>query len=120
VAAPALLRTDGELPVRALTAIQAADAVACAIPLPALTAALDRVGCPPALQRAIPVIKAASVVGLLAGRRDARLGRLTTTALLAYFACAVGAHARVKDPAPQYVAALGMAGLTAIAHRSFR
>lgn len=120
MAAPALLRSDGELPVRTLTVIQAADAVACAIPLAPLQQALDRVGCPPALQRAIPVVKAASVVGLLAGRRDPRLGRLTTTALLGYFACAVAAHARVRDPAPQYAAALAMAGLTVAARRRFR
>ena len=119
MAAPALLRADADLPVRALTAIQAADAVACAIPLPLLREALDHVGCPPALQRAIPVIKAASVAGLLAGRRDARLGRLTTTALLAYFACALAAHARVHDPAPQYAAALGMTALTITARRRF-
>jgi len=120
MAAPALLRADSELPVRTLVAIQAADAIACAIPLPALKDALDHVGCPPVLQRAIPVIKAASVAGLLAGRRDARVGRLTTSALLAYFACALGAHARVRDPAPNYVAALGMAGLTLAARRAFR
>ena len=120
MAAPALLRSDSDLPVRTLTLIQAADAVACAIPLAPLQEALEHVGCPPALQRAIPVIKAASVVGLLAGRRDARLGRLTTTALLAYFACALGAHARVHDPAPQYAAAAAMAGLTLVARRRFR
>ena len=120
MAAPALLEADNPLPVNVLTAVQVADAVACAIPLPVLREALDHVGCPPALQRAIPVVKAASVVGLVAGRRNPRLGRLTTTALLAYFACALGAHARVRDPAPQYAAAVGMAALTVAARRTFR
>ena len=120
MAAPALLRSDGELPVRALTAIQAADAIACAIPLAPLREALEHVGCPPALQRAIPVIKAASVAGLVAGRRDPRLGRITTAALLGYFACALGAHARVHDPARRYAAAAAMVGLTLAARRRFR
>src|SRR5205085_8512919 len=46
----------------ALAGFQAADAVACAIPLPILKADLDRLGCPERLQRALPVIKAASAV----------------------------------------------------------
>lgn len=120
MAAPALLRVDDELPARTLTAIQAGDAIACAIPLGVIRRDLDRLGCPPALQRAIPVVKAASVAGLLLGRRDPRLGRLTTAALLAYFACAVGAHARVRDPAWRYAAAVAMGGLTAVARRTYR
>jgi hypothetical protein len=104
----------------ALVAIQAADAVACAIPLTIIRRDLERLGCPPALQRTIPVVKAASVAGLLAARRDPRLGRLTTAALLGYFACAVGAHARVRDPAWRYAAAVSMAGLVLVARRSYR
>ena len=120
MAAPTLVRGEGPLPAHVLTLVQAGDAVACAIPLSFLKEALDAVGCPPALQRAIPVVKAASVVGLVAGQRKPALGRLTTTALVGYFLCAIAAHARVKDPADRYVAAVGMLGLTLAARRSYR
>lgn len=102
-----------------LVAVQAADAVACAIPLEVIRRDLERLGCPPWLQRTIPLVKGASVIGLLAGRRDARLGRLTTDALAAYFLCALGAHARVRDPAWRWAAAAGMLGLTLVARRTF-
>ena len=117
IASPTSLDAKGA--TKMLLAIQAADAVACAIPLAIIRRDLDRVGCPPALQRAIPVVKAASVAGLLAGLREARLGRLTTTALLGYFACAVGAHARVRDPAWRYAAATGMGALVLVSRRSY-
>ena len=120
MAAPSLQRIEGPLPAHALTLVQAADALACAIPIPLVQEALDHVGCPPALQRAIPVVKAASAVGLLAGHRSRPLGRLTTGALVGYFACAIGAHVRVKDPAWRYGAAIGMLGLTLVARRSYR
>ncbi len=77
-----------------LLAVQVGDAVACAIPLPIIRRELDRLGCPPAVRRALPVVKAASVVGLLAGSARPQVGRITAMALLGYFACAIGAHAR--------------------------
>ncbi|MCV7083571.1 hypothetical protein H7H37_22975, partial [Mycolicibacterium insubricum] len=43
----------------ALAAFQAADAVACAIPAPQITAALDAVNCPPEIRPVLPVVKAA-------------------------------------------------------------
>ena len=104
---------------RLLLAVQAGDAVACAIPLPAIRDDLDRLGCPRWMQRTIPVLKGASAVGLLAGRRDPRLGRLTTDALVAYFLCALAAHARVRDPAWRWAAATGMLGLTLVARRAY-
>lgn len=103
-----------------LVAIQAGDAVACAIPLAIIRRDLDRLGCSPALQRTIPVVKAASVVGLGAGVVRPELGRLTIAALLAYFGCAVGAHARVGDAAWRYAGAIGMIGLTLAARRAYR
>lgn len=118
----AMVDSSATVPERArqlLLTAQAGDAVACAIPLPALDAELDRLGCPPALKRAIPLIKTASVAGLAAGRRWPRVGRLTTDALAAYFVCALGAHARVRDPLWRWTAAAGMLGLTLTARRSF-
>ena len=94
-----------EQAAKLLSALQAGDAVACAIPLDAIREELTRLGCPPWLQRTIPVLKAASVVGLLAGRRDSRLGRVTADALVAYFLCALAAHGRVRDPAWRWAAA---------------
>ena len=114
------LPVDPEQAAALLLAIQAGDAVACGIPLPIIQRDLERLGCSPALQRAIPVLKAASAVGLLAGRKDPRLGRLTTDALMAYFVCALGAHARVRDPLWRWAAATGMLGLTLVARRAFR
>lgn len=104
---------------RLLLAVQAGDAVACAIPLTIIRNDLTRLGCPPALQRTIPVVKAASAVGLLAGWRNPRVGRLTTDALVAYFVCALAAHGRVRDPAWRWAAATGMLGLTLIARRAY-
>lgn len=80
-----------------LAAFQAADAVACAVPAPFVTAALDRVGCPPAVRRVLPVVKAASAVGLLGAGRFPTLARVTTAALTLYFTLAVAAHLRVRD-----------------------
>src|SRR4051794_15779633 len=81
----------------ALAAIQAGDAVACAIPLPAITKALDDLGVPEAVRPALPVIKVASAIGLLSVTRFPRLARLTTAMLTMYFMLAVGAHIRVRD-----------------------
>jgi hypothetical protein len=105
---------------RLLLAIQAGDAVACAIPLPVTRDELERLGCPPWMQRTIPVVKGASVVGLLAGRRRPGLGRVTTDALVAYFVCALAAHGLVRDPAWRWGAAAGMLGLTLVARRAYR
>jgi len=113
-------RLDAKSAARMLLLIQAVDSVACAIPLAVIREDLDRLGCSPTVQRAIPAVKAASVAGLVAGRRRDRLGRLTTTALLGYFACAIAAHARVRDPAWRYAAATGMGALVLVSRRSYR
>jgi hypothetical protein len=81
----------------ALAALQAADAVACAIPLPPITTALDTVGLPENVRPVLPVVKAASAVGLASVTRFPVLARLTTAMLTLYFVLAVGAHIRVRD-----------------------
>ena len=80
-----------------LAAFQAADAVACAIPLPVLSKALDQYGVPPNIRWILPVAKAASAIGLLSASRFPALARLTTAMLTLYFVLAVGAHIRVRD-----------------------
>jgi hypothetical protein len=81
----------------ALAAFQAGDAIACAIPIPPITKALDQYGVPQNIRWILPVVKAASVVGLLSASRIPALARLTTAMLTLYFVLAVGAHVRVRD-----------------------
>jgi DoxX-like family len=81
----------------ALAAFQAADGVACAIPVPYITKALDQLGVPLNIRWILPVSKAASVIGLLSASRIPALARLTTAMLTVYFGLAVGAHIRVRD-----------------------
>lgn len=80
-----------------LAAFQAVDAVLCAIPVPYIAKALDTVECPQRVRPVLPVVKAASAVGLLSAHRFPGLARLTTAALTLYFVLAVGAHIRVRD-----------------------
>ena len=88
------LNEKSQREVLALAAFQAGDAVACAIPNPFITWALDNVDCPAGLRRALPVVKVAAAAGLLVGLRQPRLGRLTCRALQGYFVAALGLHAR--------------------------
>jgi hypothetical protein len=81
----------------ALAAFQAADAVACAIPLPVITKTLDALGIPQNIRWLLPASKAASVIGLLSASRIPTLARLTTAMLTLYFVLAVGAHLRARD-----------------------
>lgn len=81
----------------ALAAIQAADAVACAIPIAPIVKSLDTLGVPQEIRWILPVAKAASTIGLLSAGRIPALARLTTAMLTLYFVLAVGAHIRVRD-----------------------
>ncbi|HME49959.1 DoxX family protein [Mycobacterium sp.] len=81
----------------ALAAFQAADAVACAIPLPPIAKNLDDLGVPQGIRWVLPVVKAAAAVGLLSVSRFPRLARITTAMLTLYFVLAVGAHIRAHD-----------------------
>lgn len=95
----------------ALAAIQAADAVACAVPIAPIEKAFDDVGLAPELRPIIPVVKAASAIGLLSVVRFPALARLTTFMLTVYFVLAVGSHIRAKDWSPGLVAASSFLGL---------
>jgi DoxX-like family len=81
----------------ALAAFQAGDAVACAISVPYIAEVLDTLGVPESVRPVLPVVKAASAVGLLSVTRFPALARLTTAMLTLYFVLAVGAHIRVRD-----------------------
>ena len=69
---------------------------------------LDRLGFPEGLRFVFPVVKTASVAGLLIGLRWRALGRITAAAIVSYFVAAVGFHARAKDPVRNYVPAVAM------------
>ena len=106
----------------ALAAFQAADAVACALPVPYIAKALETLEVPLNVRWLLAVVKTASVVGLLSVTRVPALARLTTAMLTLYFVLAVGAHIRVRDrvvntiPAASFLAAYAM--LTARSSRT--
>jgi hypothetical protein len=80
-----------------LAAAQAADAVACTVPLPFVTKALDDVNFPAENRWIFAVVKGASAIGLLSVTRFPALARLTTAMLTLYFALAVMFHLRARD-----------------------
>lgn len=88
-----------------LAAMQAGDAVACIGPIAPVRKALDDVGLAEELRPVLPVVKAASAVGLLSVYRFPALARLTTFMLTVYFTLAVSAHVRARDWSPGLVAA---------------
>lgn len=96
-----------------LAAFQAIDAVLSGIPVPYIAKSLDTVECPEQIRPFLPVVKAASAVGLLSVRRFPVLARLTTAALTLYFVLAVGAHIRVRDSIPNMVPAASFLALFA-------
>lgn len=104
----------------AFAVFQAADAVACAIPLKAITEAFDRVEFPVKYRWIFPVIKGASAAGLALGVKFPPLARLALVLLAAYFAVAIGAHVRAKDSAVNAAPAALLFGAYAfLAARSF-
>lgn len=100
--------------VFAFAANQLGDAIACAIPLDIIRRDLDRLACPRSLQRALPVIKAASAAGLVVGTRWSRLGRMTAFSLVGYFLAAIGFHIRAKDPVWRSVPAASLCAASAV------
>lgn len=94
-----------------LAAIQAGDAVACAMELAPIEKALDDVGLAAELRPVLPVVKAASAIGLLSVYRFPALARLTTSMLTVYFVLAVAFHVRARDWSPSLVAAASFLGL---------
>lgn len=93
--------------------IQAGDAVACAIPLPPVTQALDDVGLPERYRPILPVVKAAAAVGLFSVWRFPALARLTTFMLTVYFVLAVASHIRARDLVRNAVPATALLALFA-------
>jgi len=111
VTAAAVLHTRRAYAV--LAAMQAGDAVACIGPIPPVRAALDAVGLPEQVRPVLPVVKAASALGLLSVYRFPALARLTTFMLTVYFVLAVSAHVRAKDWSPGLAASTSLLALFA-------
>ncbi|UXA20279.1 DoxX family protein [Mycobacterium sp. SMC-4] len=88
----------------ALAAFQAVDAAACVGPVEPVAEALRTVALPKKVWPVLPVVKAASALGLLSVFRYPGLARLTTLLLTVYFALAASSHVRVKDWSPGLVA----------------
>jgi hypothetical protein len=97
----------------ALAALQAGDAVACAVPIAPITKALDDVHLTRELRPILPVVKAAAAVGLMSVRWFPALARLTTFMLSVYFALAVTFHIRARDWSPAMAAASSFLALYA-------
>jgi hypothetical protein len=114
------MRVEPRQQVLALAAVQVADAAFNAVPTQWLRDDLEHLGVPQDLRFIFPVIKSASAIGLLGGLRWSRLGRLTASALIVYFLCALSAHARVKDSALHFAPAGAMLGWSVAALRAFR
>ncbi|MDT5334791.1 MAG: hypothetical protein QOD90_296 [Mycobacterium sp.] len=95
----------------ALAAIQAGDAVACALQIAPIKKALDHVGLADELRPVLPIAKGASAIGLLAVYRFPALARLTTLMCTVYFALAVAFHVKARDWSPALVAASAFLGL---------
>lgn len=91
-----------------LAAMQAGDAVACATQFAPITKAFDDVGLAEELRPIIPVVKAASAIGLLSVYRFPWLARLTTFMLTVYFVLAVAFHVKARDWSPSVVAAASL------------
>jgi hypothetical protein len=105
--------------VVALVGVQVGDAVFDAVATEWLSDDLARLRVPWKLRPVFPAVKSASALGLLAGLRWPRLGRLTANALVVYFLLALGAHARAKDHAARYAPAAAMLGWSLAARQAF-
>ena len=81
----------------AMAAVQAVDAAISVQPIPPIAKALDAVDFPQEGRWVFPVVKGASVVGLLGGIRFPWLAKLTLVLLTIYFTLAVGAHVKARD-----------------------
>jgi hypothetical protein len=87
------------------------------VPRRYVEAHLDRLGVPRPVQAVLPAIKVVSSGGLLLGLRWPRLGAVTSSCLIAFYAAAVGFHLNAGDhpvvAGPAVAFGLGAAALLA-------
>lgn len=113
------MEADPVWPAIALAVATAADGVACLGPIPYIRRALDKVGCPPVVRKALPWIKFAAAAGLIAGLWIPGLGLLTCVCLAAYFLIAIGMHLRVRDRFDATIGAVVMLAVVILVARTF-
>ena len=107
--------------VKALAAFQAFDAVTNVVQLGYVRQCLDDVDFPQHDRWIFPVVKTASVVGLLGGLRSPALGRTTSVGLHSYFVLAIAAHVQAKDFRRNFAAAnLMLVTCAAVSSRFWR
>ena len=102
-----------------LVSVQVADGLFNMFPTQWLKEDLEHLGFPWRFRLVFPMVKAASVAGLLGGLRWPRLGRITAQALVAYFVLAIGFHVRAKDGLLRWSPAAAMLGWSALAVRAY-
>ena len=107
---------EAHVPILAilLIAVMFGDTVACAIPIKPIKDDLDRLGCPPELQRVIPAVKALAVAGLTIGLWVPLVGAIASGGLVAYFSVALWYHFRIEDQLVRYLPATTLGVLAAV------
>jgi hypothetical protein len=88
---------DPAWPVVVLAVICAIDAILCLGPVSFVRNCLQDVRFPRRYWPVLPVVKLAAAAGLVAGLWIPGLALLTSAALVAYFAVAIGMHLRARD-----------------------
>ncbi len=99
--------------------MQVSDGLFNVVPNDWIDADLERLRLPNAARLVLGAVKFASAGGLVLGLRSPALGRLTARLLVAYFALALAAHARVRDPAWRYLPAAAMLAWSARVVRAY-
>jgi DoxX-like family len=102
-----------------LVGFQVLDGLVNAVPNDWVKEDLEHLRLPARSGPVFGAIKGASAAGLLLGLRRPAVGQLTARALVVYFVCALGAHARVKDPPLRYGPAVAMLAWSALATRCY-
>jgi len=94
-----------------LIVVLGADAIASGIPIQYVKDDLARLRVPPELQRALPIVKAVAVIGMIIGLWQPWLGLLACIGMVLYFCVAFWFHYRMSDPIPNYIPAAGFTTL---------
>lgn len=110
---------ERRLLVLGLAAVQLGDAAFNAIAKQWVADDMEHLGLPTGLRPVFPIVKSASVAGLLAGLRWPPVGRAASAGLVAYFLVALGAHARAKDEPLRHMPAAAMLAWSILALRAF-
>lgn len=81
-----------------MAGLQLTEVIASATTPSATRARLNRLGVPPWVRPALPVIKITLAAGLLVGLRKPRIGAAASAGMVGFYAAAVGFHRISGDP----------------------